>query len=152
MSEERDLNGIVKSGKDSMEAGQATKRLDVSIQQRSAHQQAMSATFPDIVETLVSMIGRRLTAYIASVKDARALDRWMSGVAPQRDVEHRLRLCYRVAVFLSGADSPAVVKAWLVGLNPELDDEVPIKLLRDGDLANDGKKVLGAAMAFVLGG
>jgi hypothetical protein len=51
---------------------------------------------------------------------------------------------------VSGADSSAVVKAWLVGLNPELDDEVPIKL-RDGDLAEDGKKVLGAAMAFVTG-
>jgi len=135
-----------------MEAGQATKRLDVSVQQRSAHQRATSAKFPDVVETLVSIIGRRLTAYVASIKDARAIDRWLSGVTPQRDVEHRLRLAYRVTVFLSGADSSAVVKAWLLGLNPELDDEVPIKLLRDGDLAEDGKKVLGAALAFVTGG
>jgi len=135
-----------------MEAGQATRRLDVNVQQRSAYQQATSASFPEVVETLVSIIGRRLTAYIASVKDARAIDRWLSGVAPQRDVEPRLRLSYRVAVFLSSADSSAVVKAWLIGLNPELGDEVPIKLLRDGDLADDGKKVLGAATAFVTGG
>ena len=152
MLQRRDLHGIVKPGRDPMEAGQATKRLDVSVQQRSAHQRATSAKFPDVVETLVSIIGRRLTAYVASIKDARAIDRWLSGVTPQRDVEHRLRLAYRVTVFLSGADSSAVVKAWLLGLNPELDDEVPIKLLRDGDLAEDGKKVLGAALAFVTGG
>jgi hypothetical protein len=152
MSQASNFDGILKPGKDPMEAGQATKRLDVSVQQRGAHQRATSATFPEVVETLVSIIGRRLTAYIASVKDARAIDRWLSGVIPQRDVEYRLRLAYRVAVFLSSVDSSAVVKAWLVGLNPELDDQVPIKLLRDGDLAEDGKKVLGAAMAFVTGG
>jgi hypothetical protein len=135
-----------------MEAGQAIKRLDVSAYQRSAHQRAMSAKFPEVVETLVSIVGRRLTAYLASVKDARAIDRWISGVPPQRDIEHRLRLSYQVAMLLSGGDTPAVVKAWLLGLNPELDDEVPVKLLRDGDLATDGKRVLGAAMAFVVGG
>jgi hypothetical protein len=105
-----------------------------------------------MLEKLVSIIGRRLTAYVASVKDARAIDRWLNGVEPQRDVESRLRLALRVALLLSSADSPAVVQNWFTGLNPELDDAVPIALLRDGDVALDGKKVLGAAMAFVVGG
>jgi hypothetical protein len=48
-------------------------------------------------------------------------------------------------------DSPAVVQAWLIGLNPELNDRVPISLLRDGDEV-DGKEVLRAARAFVAGG
>ena len=130
-----------------MQAGQATKALD-----GDAYQQATSSAFPQVVEKLVSIIGRRLTAYIAAVKDARALDRWIAGTCPQDDVEVRLRLAYRIAILLAGADSPAVVKAWLLGLNPELEESVPIQLLREGDIAVEGKRVLGAATAFVMGG
>lgn len=99
---------------------------------------------------LHALIGRKLTAYIASIKDARAIDRWLhEQVRPQRDVEARLRLAYHIAAMLSEFDTPAVIQAWLLGLNPELDDAVPISLLRDGDMEIDGKKVLNAARAFV---
>ena len=128
-------------------ADQATRSLE-----KNAHYRATAAPFSEVVDKLVSLIGRRLTAYIASVKDARAIDRWLAGTEPQGDVESRLRLSYRVALMLSNADTPAVVKNWLTGLNPELDDAVPISLLRDGDVALDGKKVLAAALAFVIGG
>ncbi len=137
----------MKQRTNSMQAGQATKALD-----GDAYQQATSSAFPQVVEKLVSIIGRRLTAYIAAVKDARALDRWIAGTSPQDEVEVRLRLAYRIAILLAGADSPAVVKAWLLGLNPELEESVPIQLLREGDIAVDGKRVLGAATAFVMGG
>jgi len=53
---------------------------------------------------------------------------------------------------LAEFDSAAVIQAWLIGLNPELDDAVPIDLLRSGDIQYDGKKVLNAARAFVAGG
>lgn len=141
-----------------MDAGQATKRSyedteKVKRLENDAHARATRATFPTVVEELVSMIGRRLTAYVASVKDARALDRWAKDeVEPQPDIEKRLRLSYRVALLLSGVDSPTVVKNWLIGLNPELDDQEPLSLLRDGDIALDGKRVLTAAVAFILGG
>jgi hypothetical protein len=150
----RHLNATVTSERHSMAghaAGlsgtEAIKRLETE-----AHHREISTPFAEVVEKLVSMIGRRLTAYVASVKDARAVDRWLSGIEPQSSVVSRLRLAYRVALVLSSGDSPAVVKNWLTGLNPELDDAVPIALLRDGDIGSDGKKVLGAAMAFVLGG
>lgn len=116
-----------------------------------AHRKATTAAFPEIVEGLVSIIGRRLTAYIASVKDARALDRWMKNQRPQKDVQERLRLAYRIAALLAEADSPAVVQAWFIGLNPELDDDVPISLLRSGEIETDGKRILGAARAFATG-
>ena len=116
-----------------------------------AFRRSTSATFPQVVEELVSIIGRKPTAYIASVKDARAIDRWISNSTPQRDVEQRIRLAYHVAAMLAKFDSPAVVQAWLCGLNPELNDRVPITLLRDGDKA-DAKEVLRAARTFVAGG
>ncbi len=142
MSARRNADGRVKSGRHLMEAGQAKGRLADKV----------SVPLKDVVETLVSILGRRLTAYVASVKDARAIDPWLGGVSPNAEVEARLRLACRVAVMLVGADSPEVVKAWLIGLNPELGDAVPIELLRDGDIAIDGRRVLGAAKAFAIGG
>jgi hypothetical protein len=117
-----------------------------------AHRKAASAEFPQLVDALVSIIGRKLTAYVASVKDARAIDRWRHKATPQKDVERRLRLTYHVAAMLAQFDSPEVVQAWLIGLNPELDDQAPIGLLRDGDIEADGKRVLSAARAFVADG
>jgi hypothetical protein len=117
-----------------------------------AHRQAVTAAFPEVVRSLVSIIGRKQTAYIASVKDARAIDRWIDNAAPQKDIEQRIRLAYHVASMLRNSDSEGVVQAWFIGLNPELDDAVPITLLREGDLDTDGKRVLNAARAFVAGG
>ena len=118
----------------------------------AAHRKAVSEPFPEVIAGLTSMIGRKLTAYIASVTDARALDRWSHNSTPQGDVESRLRHAYRIVSMLAEHDSPAVVQAWLLGLNPELQDEVPLQLLREGKLESDGKRVLAAARAFVAGG
>lgn len=125
----------------------ARPRLDLE-----AYRKATGADFPTVVDALVQIIGRKLTAYIASIKDARALDRWRAGSEPQKEVERRIRLSYHVVSMLAGYDTPAVVQAWLTGLNPELDDEIPVKLLREGDIEQDGKRVLNAARAFVAGG
>jgi hypothetical protein len=117
-----------------------------------AHREAVTAAFSDIVRALTAIIGRKQTAYIASVKDARAVDRWMEGATPQRDVEQRVRLAYHLASMLRKSDSAGVIQAWFVGLNPELNDAVPITLLRNGDIEIDGKRVLNAARAFIAGG
>ncbi|MBV8552418.1 MAG: DUF2384 domain-containing protein [Acidobacteriaceae bacterium] len=117
-----------------------------------AHRKATTAPLPQVVDALVSLIGRKLIAYIASIKDARAIERWSHGSTPQKDVERRIRLTYHVAAMLAQFDTPAVVQAWLIGLNPELEDQVPIGLLREGDIESDGKRVLSAARAFVAGG
>ncbi|HLH09494.1 MAG TPA: hypothetical protein VKW78_19810 [Terriglobales bacterium] len=106
--------------------------------------------FPEVVEGLVSILGRKLTAYIASISDARAIDRWIQDRAkPQRDVEPRIRLAYQIAGMLRRFESPAVVQAWFTGLNPDLNDRVPINLLREGDIEVEGKAVLDAARTFV---
>jgi hypothetical protein len=130
----------------------ATAVLALARPDLEAHRQAITAAFPEVVRSLVAIVGRKQTAYIASIKDARAIDRWMENAAPQKDVEQRVRLAYHVAAMLRSTDSEGVVQAWFVGLNPELDDDVPIKLLREGSLEVDGKRVLNAARAFVAGG
>jgi hypothetical protein len=116
-----------------------------------AHRKAVTAEFPEVVQGLVSILGRKLIAYIAGIKDARAIDRWLQNASPQKDAERRIRCAYHVASLLAASDTPPVVQAWFLGLNPELNDQVPITLLRDGDLEVDGRRVLTAARAFTAG-
>ncbi len=42
----------------------------------AAHREATSLPFSKLVQELVAVIGKKLTAYIAGVKDVRALDRY----------------------------------------------------------------------------
>lgn len=117
-----------------------------------AHRESLSLAFPDLVSSLADSIGRKLTAYVAGVKDTRAVDRWIEGKEPYREAESRLRLTYQVVRTLLDHDPPKVVQAWLMGVNPELGDRVPLRLLREGDVALIAPEVLAAARAFISGG
>ena len=63
-----------------------------------------------------------------------------------------LRFAFRVVKTLENHEDGSVVQSWLTGLNPELNDRVPIRLLREGDLEIVGPEILGAVRAFVAGG
>jgi hypothetical protein len=91
----------------------------------AADREALSLAWPEIVKRLTEIVGRKLTAYIAGTKDARALDRWINGTEPYGDVEECLRFTHQVVRTLSQHDSPRIVQAWLTGVNPELGDRVP---------------------------
>ena len=117
-----------------------------------AHREALGLPVSKIVEKLVEIIGRKLTAYIAGVKDARAVDRWIAGGEIYGDAEPRLRLAFQVVRTLAEQDSPRVVQAWLTGVNPELGDRVPLRLLRESDVDAVAPAILGAARAFLAGG
>lgn len=100
---------------------------------------------------MTAIIGRKLTAYIAGV-DVRTVDRWTKGSNPYGDGEARLRFTYQVIVPLADHDKPAVVQSWLTGLNPQLRDRTPVRLLREQDLEVVGPELLGAVRAFIAGG
>ena len=117
-----------------------------------AYREASTLDFPKLVTELTGILGKKLTAYIASVKDARAVDRWIAGSEAYKGVEERLRLAYRLAKMIGDQEGPRVVQAWLSGLNPELDDRVPIRLLKEENLEKVGPELLGAARAFLAGG
>jgi hypothetical protein len=117
-----------------------------------AYREATTLEFPKLVEELTRLIGKKLTAYVASVKDTRAIERWIAGKESYKGVEERLRLAYRLAKMIGDHDGPRVVQAWFTGLNPELGDRVPIRLLREEDVERVGPQILGAARAFLAGG
>jgi len=56
-----------------------------------AHREALRLPAAKVVEKLVEIVGRKLTAYIGGVKDARAVDRWIAGGAMYGGAESRFR-------------------------------------------------------------
>ena len=117
-----------------------------------AHREALRLPASKVVEKLVEIVGRKLTAYIGGVKDARAVDRWIAGGDIYGGAESRLRFAFQVALALSEQDTPTVVQAWLTGVNPELGDRVPLRLMRENDVDAVAPAILCAARAFLVGG
>lgn len=117
------------------------------------HAAATRMPVTELVNALRDLLGARLVAYLGSVRETRAVRQWSMGArTPSDAVVQRLRLAYQVAALLAERDDPAVVQAWFQGLNPQLDDQSPARLLRDGDLHEAGPQVLAAARAFVAAG
>lgn len=118
-----------------------------------AHTNAVRVAFPIVVKELNGLLGPRLVAYIAGVRETRTLREWAEGTAVKKgDIEPRLRTALHIAGFIADHDAPSVVQSWFQGLNPQLDDQSPARLLREEDLGEVGPQVLAAARAFVVGG
>jgi hypothetical protein len=114
-----------------------------------AHREALRLPATAVVAKLVEIVGRKLTAYIGGVKDARAVDRWIVGGEIYGDAESRLRFAFQVARTLSEHDSPAVAQAWLTGVNPELGDRVPLRLMRENEIDEVASAILSAMRAYL---
>jgi hypothetical protein len=116
-----------------------------------AHREAVSTPVNELVTALQDRLSRRITAYIAGVDASKTVSRWANGdVGTIRDpgVEQRLRTAYEIVLLLSHHESMGTVRAWFIGLNPQLGDEAPIDVLREGRL----KDAVTAARAFTVGG
>ena len=87
---------------------------------------------------------------VYAVKDGKTVTRWATGetLDIRYESEQRLRAAYECMRLLLQFDAPETVRAWFVGLNPQLDDVSPIEALRAGQL----RDVVLAARAFVAGG
>lgn len=115
------------------------------------HRQAVHASVKEIAGRLQELLSRRLTAYISGVDSAKTVARWASGQVTEirtQETEQHLRTTYEIVLLLLGQDSPETVRAWFIGLNPQLGDVSPAQAIRDGHL----KEALSAARAFIAGG
>jgi hypothetical protein len=119
----------------------------------SAHAHAMRAEFVAVVMELRAVLGARLVAYIGGVRETRAVHQWADGDRqPSQEIRRRLRLALQIAGTIVETDDRATAQAWFQGLNPQLDDHSPARLLREGDIDEVGPAVAAAARAFVAGG
>ncbi len=118
-----------------------------------AHRDSIRFPEDQLVRELREILGAKLVAYLGSVKETRAVRQWADGERkPSVDVVQRLRDAYHVAALLHQRDAPSVVQAWFMGMNPQLDDVPPARLLREGRLEDAGPAVLAAARAFAAAG
>ncbi|GAA1419078.1 hypothetical protein GCM10009640_06150 [Agrococcus citreus] len=102
----------------------------------------------DITRFLSEHLGRQLLAFIVA-SDVTTIDRWARGNnKPRLQHEQRLRNTYSVFQEIARVEAPATVRAWFMGMNPQLDDHSPAEALAD----DRAREVLAAARAFVQGG
>ncbi|HIX00863.1 MAG TPA: hypothetical protein H9871_12065 [Candidatus Nesterenkonia stercoripullorum] len=108
-----------------------------------------AAEFPvrnvsEIVRELTAVFGPSLLSFIMDV-DNRSLQRWAGGYGIRYDSEKRVRDVDTVLTFLRQKEEPATIRAWFMGMNPQLDDASPAEVMRDG-LSRD---VMAAARAYL---
>ncbi len=115
---------------------------------RTAHARATRAEISTVAGYLQDVLGQRLTAAIAGVSDAKAIGLWARGErVPHPEAVARLRNAFLVVQLLMTKESSDTVRAWFMGMNPELGDESPAVML-----AQDPKGVLQAARSFLAHG
>jgi hypothetical protein len=82
-------------------------------------------------------------------KSERTVQRWASGdLSPSAKDEKVLRDAYQVYALLLTVEGDHTVRAWFMGMNPQLEDESPAEALAAGR----NREVMAAARAFVNGG
>ncbi len=106
---------------------------------------AVRGAITDVAKALQDLLGQKLTAVIAGVVDAGAVGDWSRGDRkPHPKAETRLRAAYHVVTVLAANESSDTIRAWFIGMNPELDDRPPALVI-----AEDPIQVMRAARVFV---
>jgi hypothetical protein len=115
-----------------------------------AYEKSVRPSTADLVAALRDVLGAKLVAYLGSVDETRVVRQWAEGGrAPSNEVVSRLMLAYQVASLISAREQPRVVQAWFQGVNPQLDDVSPARLVREAELGEAGPRILAAARSFV---
>jgi len=105
-------------------------------------------TAAELASALHDLLGERLTAVIAGVRDARVVRSWAQGRrTPPPEAEQRLRHAYEIAQLLLQYEESNSVRAWFLGTEPRLDDRAPALVLGENPAA-----VAQAARAFLANG
>ena len=115
---------------------------------RSVHKASVELASASIVARLQEALGRDVVAIITG-KTPRQVSRWVSGEAKPPVQEQRLlRDTFQVVELLAEVDPDEVVRAWFIGMNPQLEDAAPAELIAEGRV----RDVMAAARAFVNAG
>lgn len=114
------------------------------------HRRAIESDIPALVGNLQKHLGQALVAVIVD-SNPRTIARWITGAStPAAKTEKLLRNVSQIFEVITAVESPAVARAWFMGMNPQLDDQAPAELLADDP--NATRAVLAAARAFAAGG
>ena len=115
---------------------------------RTSHHASVQLASTAIVARLQDVLGRDVVAIITG-KTPRQVSRWVSGEAkpPVRE-QQVLRDTYQVVELLAEGDPDEVVRAWFIGMNPQLEDASAAEVIAAGRV----RDVMAAARAFANAG
>jgi hypothetical protein len=115
-----------------------------------AHEQALHTSAQEAARIVLDVLGGALAAYVLRVKDRKTIQRWAAGsiVAIRPEHEATLRGVLEIIVLLSRFEGPETVRAWFLGMAPELNDTAPARAVHDGRLP----QAMNAARAFIAHG
>jgi hypothetical protein len=115
---------------------------------QQAHVRALESDFAPAVRSLEETLGKALVAVIVG-RDVKTISRWMAGQGPRGAADQRRIIdTVQIVELLLTNDSPSVVRAWFMGMNPQLDEENPAELLADGR----ARDVMAAARSYADAG
>ncbi|MFH8739164.1 MULTISPECIES: XRE family transcriptional regulator [unclassified Streptomyces] len=102
----------------------------------------------EMARLLQDTFSQRVAAHIAGVDDPKQVGRWARQQnAPRIDSESRMRAACQVFTFISNCENRHIARAWMLGMNPQLDDDSPIEAIAEGRF----KEVMAAARSFQRG-
>jgi len=129
------------------------KPLEVGEAWDLSYKRTVSAPAWEQAQLLLSTIGPRTTAAGLGLADARQVKAWVRDESGPREhlVAGRLALLCRITLALTSVYSPATATLFLRSSNPQLDDDVPLLILRDGDPDVVQGRLLAATRAFLEG-
>lgn len=114
----------------------------------AAHSASVQIDIEDIAAQLQRVLGKHLLALVVG-RDVRTVQRWVSGENNPGHVEERkLRNTFQVYGLLSAVEGDHTIRAWFMGMNPQLDDDSPAEAIA----AERFRDVASAARAFISGG
>ncbi|MFB7598730.1 XRE family transcriptional regulator [Streptomyces sp. NPDC056160] len=114
----------------------------------TAHAGTVQASTADIARFLQDNFGQRLTAFIAGIEDPKQVGKWCSGQnSPRIDSELRLRAAHQVFRMIDLAENCHTARAWMIGMNPQLEDDSPIQAIAE----DRHKDAMAAARSYLKG-
>ncbi len=122
--------------------------VSINARRRSTHNAATRITDADIVRSLVDRLGATLVAMLTD-RDRSSVSRWQSGQGNlSAAASRRARVAYEIFSLLDSYEDQHTVRAWFIGINPQLEDVSPVEAIA----ADKFREVHAAANAFITGG
>jgi hypothetical protein len=95
-----------------------------------------------VVSRLVEILGARLCAVIADVKQTSAVRDWVDGVEPTIGRARILRFAFAVAKIIEKRNGRTTAQSWFLGANHTLGDESPALVLSRASSAREVEALL----------
>lgn len=122
----------------------------IEMTQLRAYNESIRQGVPSLVDELRRVLGAKLVAYIAGVRETRAVRDWIDGTRkPSPNAVQTLRLTYRIVRLVEQSEGTGVVAPWFQGMNPQLGDRSPARVLHEDRTEQAHLAVLNAANLFV---